>query len=54
MTERESVLIMNMFLLQREKNLQQFVSLEGPGFKLVERVLPMTISQGLLLWGRVD
>lgn len=36
------------------RNLEQFVSLARPGFKLVERVLPMTVSEGLLLWGCVD
>lgn len=41
------------FLLLRE-NLKQFVSLDRSGFKLVERKLPVTVSQGLLIWGRVD
>lgn len=42
-----------MFLLLRE-NFKQFVSLDRPGFKVVERVLPVTVSQGLLIWRRVD
>lgn len=43
----------SMFLLLRG-NLKQFVSLDRPGFNVVERMLPVTVSQGLLIWGRVD
>lgn len=37
------------FLLLWE-NLKQFVSLDRSGFKLVERKLPVTVSQGLLIF----
>lgn len=36
------------------ENFKQFVSLDRPGFKLVERMLPVTVSQGLLIWECVD
>ncbi len=42
-----------LFLSFRE-NLKQFVSLDRPGFKLVERMLPVSVSKGLLIRGRVD
>lgn len=55
MTERETESVKKCLnVLLRRENLKQFVSLDRPGFKLVERMLPVTVSQGLLIWGRVD
>lgn len=33
---------------------KQFVLLDMSGFKLVGGMLPVTVSQGLLIWGGVD